>query len=48
MEVNLNRTKVQDDDLGQLAGFNAMIDLSLQETAIGDDGLRRLAEAPAE
>ncbi len=43
VEVNLNRTNVRDDDLGQLAGFTAMTDLSLEETAIGDDGLRRLS-----
>ena len=43
VEVNLNRTKVRVDDLGQLTGFTAMTDLSLEETAIGDDGLRRLA-----
>jgi acetyl esterase/lipase len=43
VEVNLNRTRVQDDDLGRLADFTKMTDLSLEETSIGDDGLRRLA-----
>ena len=40
MEVDLSRTGVKDEDLGQLSGFTAMTDLSLEETAIGDDGLR--------
>jgi hypothetical protein len=43
VEVNLNRTRVEDRDLDRLAVFTAMTDLSLEETAIGDDGLRRLA-----
>ena len=43
VEVNLNRTKVQDEDLGRLSGFTAMTDLSLEETAIGDEGMRRLS-----
>ena len=43
VEVNLNRTRVEDRDLDGLAGFTAMTDRSLEETAIGDDGLRRLA-----
>jgi hypothetical protein len=43
VEVNLNRTKVKDQDLDHLSGFTAMTDLSLEETAIGDDGLRRLS-----
>jgi hypothetical protein len=43
VEVNLNRSRVEDRDLDRLAGFTAMTDLSLEETAIGDAGLRRLA-----
>ena len=40
VEVNLNRTNVKDQDLDHLSAFTAMTDLSLEETAIGDDGLR--------
>ena len=40
MEVNLNRTTVEDEDLSRLSGFTAMTDLSLEETAIGDEGMR--------
>src|SRR5438132_7546790 len=43
VEVNLNRTKVRDGDLDRLAGLSKMTDLSLEETSIGDDGLRRLS-----
>jgi hypothetical protein len=43
VEVNLNRTKILDEDLDRLAGFTAMTDLSLEETVIGNDGLRRLS-----
>src|SRR5215831_7469284 len=42
VEMNLNQTRVEDRDFDRLAGFTAMTDLSLEETAIDDDGLRRL------
>jgi acetyl esterase/lipase len=43
VEVNLNRTQVQDGDLDRLSRFLEMTDLSLEGTAISDAGLRRIS-----
>jgi alpha-glucosidase len=42
VEVNLNRTKISDEQLALLTGFPALTDLSLEGTMIGDQGLAHL------
>jgi alpha-glucosidase len=42
IEVNLNRTKISDEQLALLSGFPALTDLSLEGTTIGDRGLAHL------
>jgi hypothetical protein len=42
LEVNLNRTKISDDQLSLLGRFSSITDLSLEATKIGDQGLAHL------
>ena len=41
-EINLNRSKISDDQLKLVAGFEHLTDLSLEQTKIGDTGLAHL------
>jgi len=41
-EINLNRSKITDDQLKLVAGFKHLTDLSLEQTKIGDTGLAHL------
>ncbi len=43
-EINLNRSKITDDQLKLVAGFGHLTDLSLEQTKIGDAGLAHLTD----
>ena len=42
VEVNANRTTIEDQDIALVSGFRQMTDLSLEETVIGNTGLIQL------
>ena len=42
-EINLNLSKITDEQLELVAGFGHLTDLSLEQTKIGDKGLAHLA-----